>query len=143
MNVNKIIVHHSASAKSTTKSDIEKWHKERGFAGIGYHMVIGANGTKEEGRSSSKAGAHAKGTNSDSLGICVTGNFETEAPDTKQVDALTEVLIRWCKEYKLKETDIYGHYNAPGGTTATSCPGKNLKSKLNQIKLDVKAKLYL
>ena len=41
MNVNKLVVHHSASAKSTTKSDIEGWHTERGFNEIGYHMVIG------------------------------------------------------------------------------------------------------
>ena len=141
MNVNKIIVHHSASAKTTTKSDIESWHKERGFTEIGYHMVIGENGKKEDGRSTTKVGAHAKGANSDSLGACVTGNFETETPDTKQVDALTEVLTAWCKTHNLKETDIYGHCDAPGGATATSCPGENLKSKLKQIKLDVKAKL--
>ena len=141
MNVNKIVVHHSASAKSTTKSDIEKWHKERGFSEIGYHMVIGANGVKEEGRSTSKAGAHAKGANADSLGVCVTGDFEKETPDTKQVNALTDILVKWCKEHSLKETAIYGHYNVPGGTTATSCPGEKLKSKLNEIKLKVKEKL--
>lgn len=141
MNIKKLIVHHSASAKSTTKSDIEKWHKERGFSEIGYHMVIGANGQKESGRSTSKMGAHAKGANSDSLGVCVTGNFETEQPDIKQVEALTDVLVDWCKTHNLKETNIYGHYNAPGGTTTTSCPGKNLKAKLNEIKLNVKEKI--
>ncbi len=134
MNVNKLIVHHSASAKSTTKSDIEGWHKERGFTEIGYHMVIGANGKKEDGRSTTKVGAHTKGANTDSLGVCVTGNFETETLDTKQVEALTEVLIKWCKAYSLKETDIYGHCDAPGGTTSTSCPGKNLKSKFQWVK---------
>ena len=140
--VNKLVVHHSASAKSsTTKEDIEQWHEERGFTEIGYHKVIEAYGVKKDGRSEDKAGAHAKGANSDSLGVCVCGNFESETPDTQQLEALTEVLTQWCKDHSLDETKIYGHYNVPGGTTTTSCPGQNLKSKLDEIKLKVKENL--
>jgi N-acetylmuramoyl-L-alanine amidase len=141
MNINKLIVHHSASKKSTTKDEIEKWHKDRGFNEIGYHMVIGAKGVHYQGRSENKVGAHAKGANSDSLGVCVTGNFENDSPDMEQIHTLIEVLAGWCKKYGLDEIKVFGHYNAPGCTTATSCPGKNLKSKLNEIKLKVKEKI--
>jgi N-acetylmuramoyl-L-alanine amidase len=141
MNVNKLVVHHSASKKSTTKDEIEKWHKDRGFSEIGYHMVIEAKGVQKEGRSESKAGAHAKGANSDSLGVCVTGNFEEESPDTEQIDTLITVLAGWCKKYSLDEFKIYGHYNAPGGSTVTDCPGKYLKAKLDEVKLKVKEKV--
>jgi N-acetyl-anhydromuramyl-L-alanine amidase AmpD len=71
----------------------------------------------------------------------VTGNFENESPDLEQIDTLIELLAGWCKTYSLEETNIYGHCNAPGGTTATLCPGKNLKSKLDEIRLKVKEKL--
>lgn len=40
--INKLVVHHSASSSVTTKrSDLERWHKERGFLDIGYHKVVG------------------------------------------------------------------------------------------------------
>lgn len=141
MNIYKLVVHHSASKKSTTKDDIEKWHKDRGFREIGYHKVIGAKGVLYQGRSESKSGAHAKGANTGSLGVCVTGNFESESPDTEQIETLTTVLFQWCKQHGLSEYQIYGHYNTPGCTTATACPGKNLIAKLNEIKLNVKEKL--
>lgn len=140
MKVSKLVVHHSASAKSSThKSDIEKWHKDKGWSAIGYHMVIEANGVKKKGRPTSTMGSHAKGANANSLGVCLCGNFETETPDAKQITALTEVLAEWCKDNSLNETKIYGHCNV--GSTTTSCPGKNLKGKLPTIKKNVKKKL--
>ncbi len=62
MKTQKLVVHHSASNKATTKKiDIDKWHKERGFSQIGYHKVIEANGAIVNGRSEKIQGAHAKG----------------------------------------------------------------------------------
>jgi N-acetylmuramoyl-L-alanine amidase len=124
MIVNKLIVHHSAGKKSSTKDDIETGHKNLDYDEIGYHKVIGAKGVLYQGRSETKVGAHAKGANTDSLGVCLTGNFENESPDLEQIDTLIRVLARWCKTYSLEETNIYGHCNAPGATTATLCPGK-------------------
>lgn len=142
MNVTKLVVHHSASARKTTKkSDIEGWHKAEGFSEIGYHKVVEGNGTKKEGRSESKMGAHAAGANSGSLGVCVCGNFETEQPAAIQITALVEILSKWCQDHDLDETKIYGHCNVPGGTTTTDCPGKNLKSKLPTIRQRVKEEL--
>jgi len=81
MKVHKLVVHHSASNKATTKkSDIAKWHKERGFSQIGYHKIIEGNGTIVNGRSENIQGAHAKGVNQGSLGVCVVGDFEKETP---------------------------------------------------------------
>lgn len=54
-----IVVHHSASGPNTTAADINRWHKERGFDGIGYHFVILPSGKIEIGRSLSRNGAHA------------------------------------------------------------------------------------
>lgn len=142
MKVTKLVVHHSDSKAATTKkSDIERWHKERGFSTIGYHKVIEGDGKVVDGRSESTQGAHAKGANFGSLGVCVAGAFETEMPSQKQINSLVTVLTDWCKAHKLNTTSIYGHYNVPGGTTDTTCPGKNMKTQLSIVKQKVAQKL--
>lgn len=41
--INRIILHCTATPRGrhVTVSDIDRWHKARGFAGIGYHYVTG------------------------------------------------------------------------------------------------------
>ena len=41
--VDKIIIHCTATpeGRPVTIADVDKWHKERGFVGIGYHYLIG------------------------------------------------------------------------------------------------------
>ena len=68
------VIHHSASGLSTTAEDIEAWHRERGFSEIGYTWVIERDGAVVAGRSVRKNGAHVRGHNRKSLGICVVGN---------------------------------------------------------------------
>lgn len=138
MKITKLVVHHSASPRDTTTvAKITEWHKEKGFTTIGYHKVILGDGSIKDGRSESTMGAHAKGANQGSLGVCLTGNFETEQPTTAQVRSLVVVLSDWCRQHRLKANAIYGHFNVPGGTTATACPGANLKSQMSTIKENV------
>lgn len=84
--VKKIIVHCSASGFGDAAL-IDRWHRERGWDGIGYHYVI-LNGCRdgikayraiddgviEPGRPEEKQGAHCKGENGDSIGICLIGD---------------------------------------------------------------------
>lgn len=76
-NINQIIVHCSATPPSQMVSadDIRRWHKDKGWSDIGYHYVIRRNGEIESGRDISKIGAHAKGHNSASIGICLIGGI--------------------------------------------------------------------
>ncbi|WP_087020117.1 peptidoglycan recognition protein family protein [Thaumasiovibrio subtropicus] len=142
MKVNKIIVHHSAtSAVTTTVSSIKSGHLKGGKSDIGYHKVITWNGKIKEGRSEKVQGAHAKGANTNSLGVCLTGNFESESPSQAQKASLVELLTRWCKEHDLTVDKIYPHRSTPGAKTATLCPGKNLISELPKIKASVKNNL--
>ena len=53
--------------------EIDQWHKERGWSGCGYHKIIRRDGTSEPGRPIEKPGAHAKGHNANSIGICLVG----------------------------------------------------------------------
>jgi N-acetylmuramoyl-L-alanine amidase len=142
MKVTKLVVHHSDSDKSkTTKSDIEKWHRQRGFSQIGYHKVIEGTGLINNGRPESIIGAHAKGANHNSLGVCVVGNFEKETPNPMQINSLVKVLTKWCKENKIDQTKIYGHFEVPGCMTVTQCPGKMMKLQMNSIKNKIKHNL--
>jgi N-acetylmuramoyl-L-alanine amidase len=52
---------------------IRGWHKAKGWKDIGYHYVIRRNGEQEKGREDNVMGAHVRGHNSTSLGICLIG----------------------------------------------------------------------
>jgi N-acetyl-anhydromuramyl-L-alanine amidase AmpD len=53
-------------------------HKARGWEGIGYALVIKRNGRIETGEDLKKAGAHAKGWNSKSVGVCLIGGVDNK-----------------------------------------------------------------
>lgn len=73
--INLIVIHCSATPNNVPVSvaQIRQWHLARGFAGVGYHYVITLDGAVHATRPESEMGAHAKGFNSASLGICMVG----------------------------------------------------------------------
>lgn len=73
--VNEIIIHCSATpnGRTTTVEQIRAWHQARGFTDIGYHWVVGIGGTLMRGRPETAIGAHAKGHNAHSVGVCMVG----------------------------------------------------------------------
>ena len=77
--IDKIIVHCSATkaGKAFNAADITRWHKERGFVTIGYHYVVLLDGTIETGRPESQIGAHCKGHNARSIGVCYIGGLDS------------------------------------------------------------------
>ena len=103
--IRKIIIHCSATqeGKDVSVETIRKWHLKRGWRDIGYHFVIGLDGQVQEGRPIEQTGAHTKGHNFDSIGICYIGGVEAErgadgdwvAKDTRtdqQKEALDDML---------------------------------------------------
>ena len=133
----KLVIHHTASSRdNTTIEQIDAWHKLRwpdfrsslGFW-VGYHIVIGKDWIKQT-RSYDEDGAHCYGFNADSIGICLTGNFETEQPNAYQLDQLRKLVLTLLGQYGLQEKDIYLHRDL----TATACPGKNItKENLHNL----------
>ncbi len=115
--------------------------KKRGFSQNWLSQDYRGNGAIVNGRPENIQGAHAKGVSQGSLGVCVVGDFEKETPSQAQISSLVSVLTGWCKAHGLNSKNIYGYFNVPGGSTATSCPGKNLKSQLAVIKQKVGQKL--
>lgn len=78
--INQIIIHCTATpARRDVKADdIDRWHRARGFRGIGYHYVVYLDGTVVHGRNESVAGAHCKGFNAHSIGVCYVGGLDEE-----------------------------------------------------------------
>ena len=127
--INKIIVHCSATqeGKEIDAAEINLWHLKRGWSGIGYHYVVLLDGTIEYGRSIYKQGAHVKGGNKGSIGICYIGGVESErssngkwiAKDTitpEQKESLL-LLLKTLKKMH-KNATIHGHNEF----AAKSCP---------------------
>lgn len=121
--INEIIVHHSASGSAvTTVEKIDQWHKDRGWSGIGYHFVIYPDGSANKGRALNKAGAHCKGRNKNSIGICVAGNFEVEMLRTAQQEGLVALIEELLERYSLDWNNVAWHKEHG----RTSCPGAAL-----------------
>ena len=85
---------------------IREWHLKRGFNDVGYHYYIRKDGTIQKGRLWSKMGAHCKGQNKHSLGICLGGRHKFTQ---KQFDALTHLLVRL--EFDFGALPVKGHYD--------------------------------
>lgn len=93
--INHIVVHCTATKEhqEVSAADIDRWHKQRGWSGIGYHYVVKLDGTVEKGRSDSQIGAHVKGHNTDSIGVVYVGGLDKngKAKDTR-TDAQKKTL---------------------------------------------------
>lgn len=134
--IDRIIIHHSAVQQSadTSPLTIHSDHLMRGYSGIGYHFYIKADGTIYRGRPLCYIGAHCKGYNTCSIGICFEGNFEIEKPTNAQ-------KIAWqnLREYLRKEIPTIKYLNYHKELNATACPGKNCTfMELDNIKEDEK-----
>lgn len=114
----EVILHH-AEASSATVWDINAWHLDNGWVGIGYHYYIRKDGSIYRGRPEWAVGAHATGHNDRSIGICCEGAYMTETMPAVQLASL-KALLR----------DIMGRYGTLAlkrhrDVNATSCPGDN------------------
>lgn len=76
---------------------------------VGYHYLISHAGIVVKCRMDDDEGAHSKGINFESIGICLEGNFDEELPTEEQKSSLGKLLVELCQKYKLDVTDIYPH----------------------------------
>ena len=122
-NIKFLVVHCSDTDdhKNLTAFDIHKMHLGFGWDGIGYHKVICKCGKIENGRPEYWVGAHVKGKNRISLGVCLIGrnNFSNE-----QLIALEKVLKYWKISYP--SAKILGHCDT--GNTKKTCPNFDVKT---------------
>ncbi len=113
--IEEIIVHCSATIGGADfhATDIDRWHRQRGFNKIGYHYVVDLDGSIEVGRDETEVGAHCQGRNSRSIGVCYIGGLAKDgktAKDTRtdaQKKALERLLASLVKKYP--QATIHGH----------------------------------
>ena len=101
--IKEIIIHCSATAEGrhVTVDDIRRWHRERGFADVGYHYIIYLDGSVHAGRPLAQVGAHCRGHNAQSIGVCYVGGLAADGKTPKDtrttrqrrsLKALVEIL---------------------------------------------------
>ena len=125
--VTHIVLHYSATYpdQDITAADIDKMHRARGWAGIGYHYFIRRSGMVERGRAETELGAHVAGQNTGKIGICCAGGIERATGPNVGVDnrttaqkAATIALIRELLT-RYPGATVVGHRDLG----ATQCPG--------------------
>ncbi len=114
----RIIVHHAATNGDVTAQTVHGWHLNNGWSGIGYHYLIRTNGEIQRGRPEHAIGSHVAGANSDSIGICLAGNFSKQVPSTAQLGALVDLVHYLQGRYG--SIPVIGHSDAG----PSECPGK-------------------
>ena len=115
--ISLLVVHCSDTENNLnfTATDIHKMHLGFGWDGIGYHKIIQRSGKVENGRPEYWIGAHVKGKNKISLGVCLIGKDKFTK---KQFKSLERVLKKWKMVYP--DAKILGHKDT--GNTNKTCP---------------------
>lgn len=134
--INEIIVHCSATpeGRDVTVKTIDKWHKDRGWKGIGYHWVIYRDGSVHKGRAENAIGAHCKGHNAHSIGIVYIGGMDKamkKPKDTRtkaQKDAIVKLILELKSRYHGIEK-VSGHRDY----AAKACPSYDATTEYKDI----------
>lgn len=112
--VTEIILHCSETieGKNFKAVDIDRWHKENGWKGIGYHYVVDLDGTVEVGRTEAEIGSHCKEHNKNSIGVCYIGGLDKKGKfkDTRteaQMASLESLLLELKRRYP--GATLHGH----------------------------------
>jgi hypothetical protein len=143
-----IVVHHSASPRSTPQG-MHEYHLNKGWSrGLGYHFVIGNGSAYPDGKvfvgprwKRQISGAHCRSSagryfgtwrqrnffNTQGIGICLIGNFENSSPTPRQLEALAQLVQFLCNETGIDPSHVYGHGEV---THRTACPGRRLNMAL-------------
>ncbi len=138
--ITAIILHCTATPEGEdyTVEQIRQMHLARGFSDIGYHFLIGRDGKVHAGRPTAIAGAHCKGHNTRSIGICYVGgcpvrttpDWNKKSKDTRtpaQEAALVKLVKEQLKQYP--GATVHGHNEFAN----KGCPSFNVKTWLTKV----------
>lgn len=108
-------------------AEIRHWHmsKDPPWRDIGYHYIVGRGGRVLPGRPLEQTGAHVKGRNAGTIGVCLIGGhgsastdrFEehfTPAQDRTLRDLINNLLVRYPSITKISGHNQYAAKACPG-----------------------------
>lgn len=112
--ISLIIIHCSGvrPEQSSSATRIRGWHRSLGWSDIGYHYVVLRDGTIERGRPEAVPGAHCRGHNSHSIGICYEGGLDADGhPADTRTEAQKRSMLALVAELKQRypKALILGH----------------------------------
>lgn len=134
--INEIIVHCTATAegKNFKAADIDRWHKAKGWNGIGYHHVVDLDGTVEPGRPENEVGAHCLKHNANSIGVVYVGGLASDGktPKDTRTPQQKAALVKLLTEikYRYPNATIHGHRDF----AAKACPSFDATKEYKDIK---------
>jgi len=129
-----IVIHCSATpeGRADTIHDIERWHvKERHWDAIGYHFVIELDGPPLVGRPIEYQGAHVRGHNDGTIGVCYVGGMskDMKKPKDTRTDSQKEelkFLIKALKFFYGDHLKVVGHTELDSGK---ACPSFDVQKE--------------
>lgn len=123
--INRIIVHCTATpaGRDVAVAEIDLWHRQRGFKGIGYHYVVDLGGVVHAGRSVEEIGAHCRGYNRGSIGVAYVGGLSADGktPADTRTDAQKVALRAFVNELKRIYPDATVHPHSEFAAKACPC----------------------
>jgi N-acetylmuramoyl-L-alanine amidase len=126
--INLIVLHHTGADTPFRGIDswyeIDRYHRKKGWRGIGYHYGIDPAGGVWSLRPARLIGAHANGYNALSIGVVVWGN-------KKKTDAQYEALNRLLKV--LQKRFPFAKVARHGQLEPTACPSLDTK-RLKEVR---------
>lgn len=134
MHVNWVVLHCSASPYGNLDI-VEEWHQENGWLGIGYHWLItncysteedwiygkpdpSYDGLVHKGRDEKFQGAHVKGHNWETIGVCLIGGEDFGGFTSRQLESSVKLCNDIMQRYPSIQ-GVKGHYEFP---TLKTCP---------------------
>jgi N-acetylmuramoyl-L-alanine amidase len=137
--INLIVIHCTATREGqfVNAAEINRWHKAKGWAGIGYHHVIQLDG------------AHVEGHNANSIGVVYVGGVaangqtpkDTRTPDQKlALASLVKTLkVKYPRARVCGHRDLSPDLNHDGKITSNewmkACPSFDVAAWLKEIGL--------
>jgi N-acetyl-anhydromuramyl-L-alanine amidase AmpD len=124
-----IVIHQTGTTTGTLES-VRRYHMQTlGWSDVGYHYLLTRDGRVHKGRANSEVGAHCKGDNATSIGICCVGRgnalpvgagYMTQA----MWDGLLRLVGQLMSAYHIPVTRVVGHRERPSGRAqGKTCPG--------------------
>lgn len=127
--INLITIHCSDSdiAEHDDINVIKRWHIARGWRTVGYHWFIDKKGGLYSGRAEHEVGAHAKGFNQNSIGICLSGSQDFRKI---QYEIAAQLCLDIMDRYNLEIKDIVAHNELDKSKTCPNFPISEITSRI-------------
>jgi len=138
--IDKIIIHCAATpeGRDVKTETIKSWHvKGNGWSDIGYHFVIELDGAVKNGRPLHRSGAHTKGENAGSIGICYVGGIDKDKkPKDTRTEAQRKAMDQLVDDLKMEHptASVHGHNEF----AAKACPSFDVQKEYGAPKPKVK-----